>query len=103
MCTVLLPPDVNPIAVKYIIHTHTQTHTHHTHTQTHTHIHTNTHTHIHTHIYIYIYIYTFVPILSQTNPPHKLPKYFFMIHFDIMSIFPSTSKAFKLLAWRRWH
>jgi len=35
----------------------------------------------------------FVPIISQTNPPHKLPNYFFMIHFNI--IFPSTSNAFK--------
>ena len=42
MCTVLLPPGVNPIEVN---------------THTHTHTHTNTHTHTHTHIYIYIYIY----------------------------------------------
>jgi len=40
MCTVLLPPDVKPIAVKYIISYHTiYTHLHITKpTQTHTHI-----------------------------------------------------------------
>ena len=60
MCTVLLPPGVNPIAVNKYISYHIISHTH-------THTHTYIYTHTHTYIYTLIRLYRNSPSLYKLN------------------------------------
>ena len=96
MCTVLLPPGDNPIAVnKYIIyHTHT-----HTHTRTYIYIYVCVcvcHTHTRTYIYIYIYmcvcvcvcVCTLVLILSGYKTGMLLRRHLISLWNTFSQLFP---------------